>query len=155
MFGPKKSDGSLHLVSCFYTDDDVRTNVLTNYYDFVQKGKTILSNDSLKNSNNKAILDIKYKMANAYRYGWAVVKDPLKSYNILVEISDHGHCLAIYDLLRIHLKGDKEMNIKRDVNKAKELIDYYLPKINNNDEDAEKVKILHKVIDFQISRLNK
>ena len=94
-----------------------------------------------------------YEMAQNFRFGWGENIDYSRSLQLYDQAAQKGHAGAIYELIRFYLQGNTMMNIRKDLQKAKEYANLEIKETKAFDTSnyqqksfCDQVKDLSKVI---------
>lgn len=60
-----------------------------------------------------------FELAKHYRWGWLVEFNPALAMQYFISAANKNHVGANIELGKMHLRGDRELNVSIDINKAK------------------------------------
>lgn len=76
--------------------------------------------ESLKRAATLGDAHSTFELAKLYRYGWEVPSNAELALQLFTLAANKGHVGANIELGKIHLKGDRNLGVEIDVDKAKE-----------------------------------
>lgn len=85
--------------------------------------KTNIGIEALKRAATLGDAHSTFELAKLYRYGWEVPSNAELALQLLTLAANKGHVGANIELGKIHLKGDRNLNVDINVDKAKEFFE--------------------------------